>query len=216
MKGSTTQKKDLEIEEAKDIGAVYKLLSRVFIREVDDRFLRELKTECFQESLISAGINLGDEFLNQDTERLLENLAVEYARLFIVPVYGYISTYESVYIEERLLGESTCQVSRFYEKCGLGLHNKDIMADHIGLELELMSYLKQKEVTARQNGNQDTNNKWLELQKEFITQHLDKWAPQFFALVENTAIHPFYKEMARLGRQLIKIDSNKTRKTVKH
>lgn len=208
MKGLAVQKRDLKdrIEEAKDIGAVYKLLSRVFIREVDDRFLKELRTECFQESLISAGINLGEEFLNQDTERLLESLAVEYARLFIVPVYGCISTYESVYTQERLSGESTCQVSRFYEKCGLGLHNEDILADHIGLELELISYLKQKEITSRQNGNQDTN-KWLELQKEFITQHLDKWAPQFFALVEDTAIHPFYKEMARLGRQLIKIDS---------
>lgn len=201
-----TQKKDLveKAEEAERISAVYKLLSKIFIREVDARFLRQLRTECFCESLRSAGIDFGGEFLSRNEEELLEDLAVEYARLFIVPGIS-LSPYESVYAEGMLCGESAQQVSNFYRKCGLKIEDETLMTDHIGLELELMSYLKQKEAEAMKNGNQDTS-RWIELQKEFVSEHLGKWAPRFFAMAEEGTECPFYKEMARLGRELVRLE----------
>ncbi len=208
MESLATQEKGLVArpEETKEIGAVYKLLSRVFIREVDALFLKQLRTECFYETLKSAGIYFGDEFLSQDEERLLEDLAVEYARLFIVPGCNFF-LYESVYTSpaKMLYGESTQQVKKFYQKCGMEIVDKTLMPDHIGLELELMSYLKQKEALALENGKQDAS-KWVELQKEFMTAHLDEWAAQFFAAVFETAEHQFYKEMAKLGKKLMEIE----------
>ncbi|MDI6795058.1 MAG: molecular chaperone TorD family protein, partial [bacterium] len=105
METIVEEKQDLveKAEEAERIGALYKLLSKIFIREVDARFLRQLRTECFCESLKSAGIDFGDEFLSRKEEELLEDLAVEYARLFIVPGIS-LSPYESVYAEEMLCG----------------------------------------------------------------------------------------------------------------
>ncbi|MBU1615825.1 molecular chaperone TorD family protein [bacterium] len=196
-----TQKK---AEEAKKIGAIYKLLSRVFISEVDARFLGQLRTPCYVESLKSAGIDFGDEFLSRNEEELLEDLAVEYTRLFIVPGSS-VSLYESVYTEEMLCGESAGAVSDFYRKCGMEALDETFLPDHIGLELELMSYLKQKEAAALRNGNQDTS-RWIGLQKEFLSSHLLKWAPRFFAGVLNRSEHPFYKEMARFGKQFLAIE----------
>lgn len=204
MQSLATQEKEVvnKDEEAKKISAVYKLLSRVFIREVDVEFLRQLKTPCFYESLKNAGIDFGDKFISQNEMELLEDLAVEYARLFLT---GYnVALYESVYTDpsNRLYGDSTVNIAHFYQKCGLMIVNKTLIPDHIGLELELMSYLKEKESISRQNGNKDTT-KWIEWQKEFISQHLGKWAKEFFRQVEAVAEHPFYREMAKLGSQFM-------------
>ena len=202
-----TQKKESvnRAEEAKKIGVVYKLLSKAFIREVDAKFLKQLRTECFYESLKNVGIDFGDEFLSQNEEELLENMAVEYARLFIVPGISF-SPYESVYTEEMLCGESTKQVGDFYRKCGVEIVDKTFLPDHIGLELELMSYLKQKEAESWQDGGQDTSTKWMGLQKEFVREHLGKWAPRFFGLVEQGAEYLFYKGMAPLAKQILKLE----------
>lgn len=206
MQSLATQEKEVvnKSEEAKKIGAVYKLLSKVFIREVDAQFLRQLKTPCFYNSLKSAGIDFGDKFINQNERELLENLAVEYARLFIIPGCN-VYLYESVYTDtaKMFYGKSAQQVKDFYQRCGMEIVDKTLMPNHIGLELELMSYLKQKEAEALENGKQDAS-RWQKLQKEFISTHLGKWATQFFSRVEEEAKHPFYKEMAKLGKQLIK------------
>ena len=193
MQSLATQEKELvdKAEEAKKIGAVYKLLSRVFIREVDAPFLRQLRTGCFCESLKGVGIDFGDEFQHQNEEALLEELAVEYARLFIVPGKA-IPPYESVWCEERFMGNSTQAVKDFYRRCGIKISDETLMPDHIGLELELMGYLIE-------NKN--------ELAGEFMKEHLGKWAPQFFSLIEKEASHPFYKEMAKLGKRLLEIEN---------
>jgi len=198
--------KDLtKAEETKKIGAIYKLLSRVFMNEVDAWFLRELRTECFYETLKNAGMDLGPEFLNQEEDKLLENLAVEYARLFIVPGNN-ISLYESVYTDSGLLyGEPAKAVEDFYRKCGLKAPD-EFMPDHIGLELELMGYLKQRQYEAYKHGNQDEVLKWTELFQEFMNSHLSKWAEEFFTLVQQESLNPFYKQMAKLGKKLMEIE----------
>ena len=197
-------------EESKRIGAVYNLLSRVFMGEVDARFLRELRTECFYETLKDTGINLGDRFLNQQEDKLLEALAVEYARLFIVPGVS-ISPYESVHIEQMHYGEKAQQVASFYQKCGMKIVDETLMPDHIGLELELMSYLKQRQFEAGEQGNEDGVLKWTELAQEFMSAHPGKWAEEFFSSVQQESLDPFYKQMAKLGKRLMEIEMSEVR-----
>lgn len=187
-----------KVEEIDNIASVYKLLSRVFIREIDKEFLKVLRSKDFYNALRSFGIDLGDNFLIQDEAELLEKLAVEYARLFLT---GYnVPLYSSVYTNPNnlLCADSTQEVAHFYKRCGLKIKDKTLLPDHIGLELELMGYLKEKEAYE----NKDTS-KWLELQNEFIAKHLIKWAERFFSDVEKEAEHPFYQQMARLGREFI-------------
>lgn len=204
MKSLILQEKDMgdKAEECKKIGAVYKLLSKVFIREVDTQFLTQLRTPYFYECLKDAGLNLGDEFFSQQEEGLIEALAVEYAGLFIVPGDSF-APYESVYVEERLYGNTSQQIEEFYQKCHIHVADEKLMPDHIGLELDFMSYLKQKQADALENRNEEEALRWIGIQKEFMTDHLGKWAPQFFGWVAEEAKHPFYKEMAKLGKQLI-------------
>lgn len=197
--------KDLaKAEETKKIGAVYNLLSRVFMGEVDAQFLRQLRTGCFYESLKDAGIDFGHGFLNQPEEGLLEDLGVEYCRLFITGQ----PPYESVYLEGRYCGESMVEIKNFYQRCGMSVKDEKIMPDHIGLELELMSYLKQRQSEAQEQNNHEGVLKWMGLSREFMSAHPCKWANEFFILVEQEAQHPFYKQMAKLGKRLMEIEMN--------
>lgn len=195
-----------KIEDIENTSAIYKLLSRAFIREVDVQFLRQLRTADFYESLKQAGVDFGDEFLKQDEDSLLEDLAVEYARLFIVPGEG-ISPYESVYLEQRFYGEAAGQVKEFYHQCGLTVGSESMMPDHIGLELELMGHLKRNEAEAIKNDNIG-NSKWVDLFQQFATDERCKWMTQFFTDVEKTAEHAFYKGMAMLGKGMMSENSN--------
>jgi len=195
-----------KIEDIKNISAIYKLLSRAFIREVDAQFLRQLRTADFYESLKSAGVDFGDEFLKQNEDSLLEDLAVEYARLFIVPGGG-VSPYESVYLEQRVYGEAAGQVKEFYHQCGLTVVSESMMPDHIGLELELMGHLKCNEAEAIKNDNLG-NSKWVDLFQQFTTDERNKWMTQFFTDVEKVAEHAFYKGMAMLGKGMTERDDN--------
>jgi len=192
-----------KVEECKEIGAVYRLLSRVFISEVDAEFLGQLRTPCFYKSLKSIGIDFGPEFLVQDEKELLEDLACEYTSLFIMP--GDVPPYESVYIEGQLMGEVTSRVKSFYYRYGLS-PSSNIFPDHIGVELEFMSALKRKEAELWEKGGGRLVEKVLDLEKEFLSEHLGKWGPIFCEEVSKKSRHPFYQEMAHLTKEFIKFE----------
>ncbi len=96
--------------------------------------------------------------------------------------------------EGLLSQESTHEVSLFYKKCGFPLNGKNILPDHIGLELEFMFHLTEK-------GKKKEKD-------EFLKKHLGNWAEKFFTLVYEETNSPFYKEMAELGKRFIALEIN--------
>ena len=77
---------------------IYGLLAIIYRDEPTKDLIKEIKSAAFQNALSNLGAHFGDEFARQPEEKLLETLAVEFARLFIGPG-KHISPHESIHIE---------------------------------------------------------------------------------------------------------------------
>jgi TorA maturation chaperone TorD len=190
-------------EEALARSNLYGMLSHVFLKEPGVEFLKGLGDNKVRDALLSLGVDLNGCL---EGEKLMEELAVEYTTLFIGPVQ-HLSPHESVYKEGTLLGYSALRVRRFYERCGYALSPgfKD-MPDHLGVELEFMQHLTREESRCWRKGDKEKALEYRSLQRRFLEEHLVTWAPGFCIKVEKFAEHPFYKRMAALTREFIKLE----------
>lgn len=186
---------------AKERSNLHGFLAAIFREEVSPQLLQRLKDSQFAEALAEAGVDLNGELLRRPEEQLLEDLAVEYSRLFVGPG-RHLSPHESVHTEGgsgRLWGRETVQVKRFIEFAGFeykpGFHG---LPDHISVELEFMAGIAGMESSAWQREDFAEAAKCLECEKEFMTEHLAKWAFVFCRKVAEEAELAFYREMARL------------------
>ena len=152
---------------------VYVLLSRLFSSEVDDPLLEWLSSEETLSTLASLNVDtspLATCHVKEDSpekEDLLDDLAAEYAALFILP--GDLSPYESVRLKGQLCQEPEWKVRQFYLDCGLVVkENTKIFADHIGAELGFLAYLAEKEADALDSGDDEAVEKWQDAQSGFF------------------------------------------------
>ncbi len=158
------------------------------------------------EVLAAAGIAFGPEFLDHPEEDLLEDLAVEYTRLFIGPG-SHIPPYASVHLGGKgasLWGTSAVQVQRFIKAAGFEYRpDYHDLPDHVSIEFEFMQEVTKKEAQAwhEKDFQQIANSRNIE--KEFISKHVWRWVPVFCEKVVGEAELPFYGEMAKLTRRFI-------------
>lgn len=90
-----------------------------------------------------------------------EELAVEYARLFVGPFGLRAPPYGSVYLDNQrsVMGPSTMETIRCYEDEGLARDDEfNELPDHIVVELEFMYYLSYRQVEALQKGRRKRIN----------------------------------------------------------
>jgi TorA maturation chaperone TorD len=128
-----------------------------------------------------------------NVENLLEDLKVEYDRLFSGLSEESISLVESFYkpwtldarcplpfASERglLMGDSAVHLLAIYQQCGLEVSEEfKSCPDHIVMELEFLSYLYERATDGEV--------------KMFIEDHLD-WIPLLKENFERLQAHPFY------------------------
>ena len=191
------------IEEALARSNTYKLLSMAFIRELTPEAIGVFRGSDMAETLRELGEGFGREFYNRDEQELLKELAEEYAALFILP--GGVNPTESVARAGLYMQTFAGQVTRFYRKCSFTLPD-DFRGfpDHIGIELEFMSHLAKNEAGAYRENKADG---WVALQKEFLQEHLSRWAADFAGEVAKYTRQPFYSEMARLLYEFIRSEA---------
>jgi len=190
----------------KSKAGVYHLISRFYLKEVSPDFLAILKSKEMLESFNGLDVDFGKVLSNiSDETKFLDELATEYAALFIVG--GGIPPYESVRLKGMLCQEPEAEVRAFYKRCGLIVKDENkIFSDHLGMELEFMGYLADKEADALNNKDEKTAAQWNNMQKEFFTEHIDKWVFAFLKDMETCAFHPFYKEAVKLTRGFLEIE----------
>ena len=75
---------------------IYGLLAAIYRREMTSDLLKQIKNPSMLGVLSNLGIELNNGFFKKPEKELLEDLAVEYARLFIGPG-KHISPHESVH-----------------------------------------------------------------------------------------------------------------------
>lgn len=131
----------------------------------------------------------------------LDEVGSEYARLFggIHQDAAPPPPYESVWREDRLIGESTVAVIASYARAGFADIDPDAgPQDHIAVELKFIALLALREAEAR-NANDDAEaRRRLTQQREFIDSHLTVWAPRWANAVAEASRAPLYAALAGL------------------
>ena len=191
---------------------IYGLLAAIYRREMTSDLLQQIKDPQFLGVLTNLGIELNNGFFKQPEKGLLEDLAVEYAHLFLGPG-KHISPHESVHHKKegaqsgQLWGELTAQVKKIIESSGLEYKSEyKGLPDHISVELEFMQQVTLREEQAWAEQDKDTALSCLKNEKKFIEEHLACWVPIFCEKVINEAELLFYREMAALTKNFIEFE----------
>jgi TorA maturation chaperone TorD len=193
--------------------SVYGFLARVYQKELTGELLEHLRSPRFVGVLEELGLQLGEEFTSTLPEELLEDLAVEYTRLFLGPG-KHVSPHESVHRTDGkptdvgvLWGAATVEVKKFVESLGLkyreGAHN---IPDHISHEMELMQKVVERECEAWKKEETGEALYCLKVEKMFLEDHLVKWVPAFTRQVIDLAEHRFYREIAEVTGGFIEFE----------
>jgi len=193
---------------------IYGLLAAIYRREMTAGLLKQIKDPSMLGVLSNLGLKLNNGFLETPEHQLLEDLAVEYARLFIGPG-KHISPHESVHHKRddgqwgQLWGQSTAEVKKFIESAGLSYQSEYTgLPDHISVELEFMQQVTLAEEKAWEGDDKNLALACLEKEKKFIEEHLAGWIPVFCEKVINGAELPFYRLMAELTKKFIEFEKN--------
>ncbi|UCH81642.1 MAG: molecular chaperone TorD family protein [Nitrospiraceae bacterium] len=191
---------------------IYGFLARVYRKELTLDILGRIKDSRFAEVLSDLGVQLGDGFYEKPDEDLLEDLAIEYTRLYLGPG-RHISPHESIHHERddgdwgKHWGASTVEVKKFVESLGLEYKESDrSMPDHISVELELMQKIISKEKEAWEKNDGKGVLHYLKIEKMFMEDHIIKWVPRFCDVIIAEAELSFYREMAGLTKSFIQVD----------
>ncbi len=187
----------------------YGFLSTVYLHEPTREFIKSLRESKLLDVLNKSDLHFDKQINNDVSDKNLNDLILEYSRLFIGPG-KHIAPYESVYRdnENALWSDTTARVKDFIESSGLEYScNWSGLPDHIGVELEFMQWLTCHEKDAWTVENKETAIRCLEFEKKFIDEHLSQWVPIFCDKVKEEARTAFYGEMAELTRQFIDFDS---------
>ena len=201
---------------------IYGFLAAIYRQEVSSDLLQQIKDPQFLGVLTKLGIELNNGLFKKPEKELLEDLAVEYARLFLGPG-KHISPHESVHHKMegvqsgQLWGELTAEVKKIIESSGLEYKTEYTgLPDHISVELEFMQQVILREEQAWQADDKDMVLLCLENEKKFIKEHLVRWVPIFCEKVIQEAELPFYREMAGLTKKFIEFERDETNRLGKN
>ncbi len=191
---------------------VYQFLARIYKKEITPEFLPLLRDPQVLGVLLDFGADLDDDFISMPADELIEDLAVEYTRLFLGPGQ-HIPANESIHHERndadwgRYWGASTVEVKKFIESAGLEYRTdyKD-MPDHISVEFEFMQKVIEKERDEWKDGNVERALYCMKMEKKFIEEHIARWVPLFCKKIITAAKLPFYRDIARVTKDFVEFE----------
>jgi TorA maturation chaperone TorD len=205
--------------------AMYSFLSRAFKTEVDERFLQdviEIETTLKLLSESQSGGELKEantlliEFAKQfrdlkgdKRDAFIIDLAAEYARLFLGVSERPVHLVESVYLskDHLLYQEPYHEIVQAYKSLGYE-KDKDFKEpeDHVAVEFEFMANLCKWTSKSLDKGDVEKGVAFINLQREFLRDHIDRWVPLLCEQLEKEATSPFYKALAHLTKGFITLD----------
>ena len=197
--------------------ALYRLLSGLYLTEVDAEQLAALKKLSFPavtgsddaDEDLRQGYALLSDALAETEEADLDKLAADYAKIFLAA--GEASgkaafPYASVYLDRkhRVGGDMDAKMRALYLARG---REPDPAAfrtthDHIGLMLEYMAILCDEQLAAADE--EQTLNALLREQRDFLRDDLQSWVYAFTADVVKYAELKFYSGVALVTNGFLK------------
>lgn len=152
-------------------------------------------TEKLDPSLAAGARRLADSFSNAN----LQDLLLDYTRLFLGPIGILAKPYGSVWLEGEkvVMGDSTIAVLELYRKGGFELDkNFHEVPDHIAAELEFLYLLIFQENEARRSNDAEGWAQAANLKMRFLQKHLGRWVGPFTTAMKAGATTDFYKQLA--------------------
>lgn len=226
---STRLDKQISIEDIKKAtmtrGTLYRVLSRGFSLEIDEAYLEwmvllqptikglaaSIDNEDFKRGAdrLSAFVDNVEKNYKKDKAKFLQDLAAEYASLFlnVGPKPVYLA--ESVYLgKEHLLYEApyfdAVRIYHLYDfKKRASFKEPE---DHIAIELEFMAHLCDLASVSIDEGKKDYGAGYLNNQVEFLDLHLSKWVPNLVEKLRWASQNNFYLALADLLNGFVATD----------
>ncbi|MCB2216984.1 MAG: molecular chaperone TorD family protein [Desulfobulbaceae bacterium] len=196
------------LEELQEELKLYKLLNQLFLPDPSKDLLLGLAIVSLPERKeldeFSIGLKLLVESIRKNENRLeawQEDLATEYARIFIGPKSPPAVPFASFYLSgtRALMTEETVAVRKKYLERGMAVKQLyQIPDDHIAIELEFLYYLTNQAIEAYQSGQTATAEQELDARNDFIISHFVQWVPMFADKIIQHAEYDFYKGAAQM------------------
>ncbi len=198
---------DDKIQENQGRINMYAFISRLLIEEVDENILEKIKNNPDLLELFP-NTKEWESFKTKSTKELIdEDLNVDYTTVFILNAYPY----ESVFMndEGHINPTPTNPTLQFYLEHGyeIDLNKTRVLSpDHIAVELEFMITLIQEQLKAYSMNDREGEKKALNLQKEFIENHILQWAPIYLMAARDMSETPFYYDVCQMALDFIMTD----------
>lgn len=196
--------------------ATYGLLARLFNREIDEDLLENLGSLPLGGETPAGspceGARLMQAYLDASGSDAITELAVDFARLFIVRTahtknasYPFESVYTST--DRTIMGDARDRVLAAYRSEGLDKSPSWKLAeDHVSLELEFEQLLCSRAGTALADGNEAEGRRLLVKQREFLDDHLLVWTPMFAEAMQVGAKTDFYRGLGSFLLEFLQDD----------
>ena len=196
--------------------STYQMLSRLFLREVDEEYLGVLRRmRCpvnTGNADVDQGYRLFHSYLSGVWERTLDDLARDYLATFIgANTTGHSAAYpnESVHTsaDRLVMQDARDEVLALYKAAGLTSDETwNAGEDHIALELEYMAIMARRALEASDEGNDAHCALLLMKQHHFLDDHLCAWVPLLAEDMLKFAKTDFYRALAYLTRGFVAED----------
>jgi len=187
--------------------ALYALISRLMLVEVDEAFLNQIEED---EALLSLFPNYKTWQKRQEStqKELIEAYYnVDFTNLFLM----HLVPYESFYTRDDQMIESGGDnpVIELYNALDFRVEldlARVVSADHIGVELEFMYMLCVAMNKAIDAEDKEGVCELLEVQRAFLKEHLLEWAPLFLINAKRESRTPLYHDGSELTLEFLLSD----------
>lgn len=177
---------------------------------VEERLFDSMRqaAACVDPALEAIAARLGPAFAALPLQELL----VDYTRLFLGPVAALARPYASVWLtgENLVMQDDTLGVLRLYEEAGFGIdENFHELPDHVAVELEFLYLLIFRENEARAAGDTHALARVTSLRRRFLDEHLGRWLGPFLLAAHDGARSDFYETLAEVTEAFVRIEATR-------
>ena len=197
MMGKKKEPSNRDPSEMAAIGGLYRLLTQLWLCEVDAEFLALLQSGILAEAFAV------HHFFSPGEKVDVAMLAEDYCQLLIGPE-GHLSPYQSIWEEGPFAGRAVASMRRYLQLFKGPRPQHEVAADHLGNQLAMMG-----EITAELAATSPQGTRYASLYtlgSEFFAAHL-RWPATFLARAEQQAKTQFYQVLSHLTADFLATDA---------
>jgi len=184
--------------------ALYKLISRIFLHELDEDTLRKIEKLPNFEELFPNFSEWEDRKLKSKYKLINEVLNVDFTDIAVM----HLIPYESFYVRDDGMIETggSNPVVQIYNEYNYRVNldvARAVSGDHFAIEMAFMAMLVEAQKRAIEVGEIESANEIKNEQIKFLKEHLLQFAPMYLINVAEQARTPFYKDGAVLALEFL-------------